>query len=197
MRLCQSSFRLNHYISEKIEAPYSLIINLSIILCTTTDYLLGLADSAGSFLYNKNLHVKYGEIDNKTKDIYINIPVYKSGEINPYRYEKCDAVLKNIYDLPFLIEAADDSMAPLINNGDIFLAAPVSYIKPVINNLDMNMPYITFLNDKNNAMHIRYCLTKDDVIFLRPNNLKYETKVYSQSILEKPLVTGVIVKKIK
>ena len=38
---------------------------------------------------------------------------------------------------------------------------------------------------------------KDDVIFLRANNLKYETKVYSQSILEKPLVTGVIVKKIK
>ncbi len=76
-------------------------------------------------------------MDNKTKDIYINIPVYKSGEINPYRYEKCDALLKNIYDLPFLIEAADDSMAPLIN-----------------------MPYITFLNDKNNAMHIRYCLKK-------------------------------------
>ncbi len=67
MRLCQSSFRLNHYISEKIETPYSLIINLSIILGTTTDYLLGLADSAGSFLYNKNLHVKYGEMDNKTK----------------------------------------------------------------------------------------------------------------------------------
>lgn len=192
-----TSARLNHYISEKIEAPYSLIINLSIILGTTTDYLLGLSDSAGSFLYNSNLHIKYGEMDNKTQKIYINIPVYKTGEAHPYRYEKCDAVLKNIYDLPFIIEAADDSMAPLINTGDTFLAAPVSYIKPVVNNLDMDMPYITFLSDNENALHIRYCLTKDDIIFLRPANLKYETKAYSQSMLEKPLVTGVIVKKYK
>lgn len=44
-----TSARLNHHISEKIEAPYSLIINLSIILGTTTDYLLGLSDSAGCF----------------------------------------------------------------------------------------------------------------------------------------------------
>lgn len=190
-----TSARLNHYISEKIEAPYSLIIDLSVILGTTTDYLLGLCDSAGKFLYNESLHIKYGEMDNVSKQIYINVPVFKTGESKPYRYEKCDAIFKNIYDLPFFIEAADDSMAPVINCGELYLAAPVSYIKPVINNLDMNMPYITLVNDKENIMNIRYCLSKDDIIFLRPANLKYETTVYSISQLQKSIVTGVIIKK--
>lgn len=191
-----TSARLNHYISEKIEAPYSLIIDLSRILGTTTDYLLGLDDSAGSFLYSNNLHIKYGEMDNKTKKIYINIPVFKTGESKPYRYEKCDAALKNVYGLPFIIESDDDSMSPVINKGDIYLAAPVSYIKPVINNLDMNMPYVTFISDDSNEMYIRYCLSKDDVIFLRPADLKYETKAYNLSQLLKPLIAGVLVKKL-
>lgn len=191
-----SPSRLSNYIAGDVEAGNALLCRIADALETTTDYLIGLSSDACPGGYPKEIKIKYAGTNSENGAMVISIPVFKSGEIScvPYDYLTCGGIMKNKYVRPYCIDITDDSMQPYCIKGDRVVIAPRTYLPPVINNLDPKRLYAvrTDENDKI-GLTVRHCLAKDDVIFLRPSNMNYDTLALNFSSLAYKPVAGVVV----
>ena len=184
--------RLNTYLSGSAEAGCETIKRMAEIFEVSADYLLGLTQDASPTSPPKHLHSTFKGISATTGAAYVNIFVYDiSGHI--IGGITCAASIKNRYVNPYFVKA-DDSMEPVLNEGDLVLVAPQKYIKPVLNNLCPNTIYAVRSSLKDTiGLTLRYCLTYDYVMFLRPVNLNYQTNVIDLNSIDYSPTSGITI----
>ena len=191
-----SPARLNSYLSGKAECGYALLAATAQALNTSVDYLLGLSASYNSEAFVSKYDSRYAGISDGA--MAIDIPLYLSGESVPSGTLRCDALYKSIYARPYAVKMNDDSMNPYCIKNDILIVAPRSYIFPVLSSLNPNKLYAVRLNEKDKAgTSIRHCLSKDNILFLRPSVLEYETIGLDLNSVSYPPVAGAVVKIIR
>lgn len=194
--LNMSSSRLSNYIAGDVEVSNALLLQISDVLETSIDYLLGLSCNAYPNEYPKEIKLKYVGTSSENGVMTISVPVFKSGDNSyaPHDYITCNGIMKNKYVRPYCIDITDDSMQPYCIKGDRVVISPRTYLPPVINNLDPKRLYAVRLGENDKiGLTVRHCLTKDDVIFLRPSNMNYDTLAFNFSTLNYKPVAGVVI----
>ncbi len=189
---------ISNYIAGRVEAGYDMLVRMAACLNTTVDYLLGLSPDSGEDGYPRGAEALYAGIRGVSGETYIELPVFDTADGKKTGGFLCLGVVKSIYTKPYILSVGDGSMSPVCEKGDMLFVAPRTYISPVKNNLNPSGLYAVRLCSRDTVgTAVRYCLTKDDVIFLRPADTSFETFAYNYSELDYMPVSGIILGKLK